>query len=116
MKRNYKTVWAVCSSARKTYRNQLDRGIDVRRKCLSHCLSTTYRDYHEFDRDFSDVKGRLLDSRQFNDECKELGITPEHVAEHVIYAGKTTYTNVRDKGVKVVLGKHAKEYNHQLHV
>lgn len=47
---------------------------------------------------------RLLCDRRFEADCKRMGLNPNIVAQHVVFAGKTKITKVWERGVEAVFG------------
>lgn len=109
-------VYSVLSSARRQFKKQVEHNTETKRKCIENNISKYYADPLRFWLDFKNETKVLLDSMEFNGYCKEIGLNPEYVAQHVVYEGKTIRGQVRDNGPKSVLGEQVMKFNAPLYV
>lgn len=109
-------VYSVLSSARTQFKKQVEHNTETKRKCIENNISKYYADPLRFWLDFKNKVKVLLDSMEFNGYCKEIGLNPEDVAQHVVFEGKTIIDEVRDNGPKSVLGEQVMMFNAPLYV
>ena len=115
-KRGSSPFSSVLKSARAQFKKQVDHNTETKRKCIEENISRYYADPLRFWLDFKNETKVLIDSIEFNRYCKEIGLNPEYVAEHVVYEGKKVRDNVRDNGPKSVLGEQVMMFNAPLYV
>lgn len=109
------SVWAAFASARAIYKKQLEEGASVKTKSLERCLAEKYPKYHLFGEDLKATTRLLLDSKRYNDECEELGLNAEYVAQNIIFQGRDVFESVRNNGIKSVLGSRVLEFTQPLY-
>ena len=106
----------VLRSANAQFKKQVEHNTETKRKCIENNISRYYADPLRFWLDFKNETKVLLDSMEFNGYCKEIGLNPEDVAQHVVFEGKTIRDMVRDNGPKSVLGERVMMFNAPLYV
>lgn len=106
----------VLRSANAQFKKQVEHNTETKRKCIENNISRYYADPLRFWLDFKNETKVLLDSMEFNGYCKEIGLNPEDVAQHVVFEGKTIRDMVRDNGPKSVLGEQVMMFNAPLYV
>lgn len=67
--------------------------------CIEDNIDRYYDDSLRFWANLKDEAKDLLDSIKFNDTCKELGLKPENVAQHIIFEGKAVKNRVLRNGL-----------------
>ena len=85
----------VMSDARTIFNRQLKKDGDVKVKAIEEALSKNskyYPDKLRFELDFKAERDRLLDSYKFRTFCEREGLHPGHMADNILFEGKT-YVN-----------------------
>ena len=101
-------LWRVLNKARAVYEMQLSKTEAVKAECVKRYQASIYADEDRFWIDFMTQVNLLLDSRKFCRGCQNLGVRPEHVAEHVVFMGSATMRKVLREGVESALGREIK--------
>lgn len=107
--RSTDALTATCTRARGIFNKQLTQfqNIDTKRECLKEAANLKYSDPIRCYADLLTKSEELMDSNRFNKECKDTGLDPKFVAQHIVFEGATIFRKVREKGVKEVLGSRA---------
>ena len=77
---------------------------ETKRMCLHEAASRTYGDPKRVNYDIKNEARRLTNLVDFGEYCKVNGLKAAHVAEHVVFEGKTVMRRVMEHGVESVLG------------
>lgn len=99
------TMWSVVGKARRKFDAQLTKTNDVKRTCLENFIKAEFTDEEKFWSEYMDVANRLLDSKRFDKECGELGVTPRILATHIVFLGAGKVNEVLKKGIAATLNK-----------
>ena len=105
-------IWRVLSKARKALELQVTITNDIKRQCIERQIgsSTLYPDSQMFWSEFMKQAGKLMDSLKYIRDCKNLGVNPMNVAEHIVFKGSKTLNNVLKNGVESTLAKELELY------
>ena len=88
----------VISSSRKLYENQMYQHADVKFRCINHSISKMGANSAKFWEEFNKRKEDMLDRHSFVCRCRDEGLDPEIVAEHLIMEGSVTVNKVLSEG------------------
>lgn len=99
-------VWTALTAARRMFNNLPSalQNTETKRMCLHEAASRTYGDPKRVNYDIKNEARRLTNLVDFGEYCKENGLKAAHVAEHVVFEGKTVMRRVMEHGVESVLG------------
>ena len=119
-KRTYKPqpVYYILSKSRQMFKWQLEKDSATKVACMDAALAANpqkYSDKLRFELDFRAERDRLTDSKRFCSACKDLGLDPINVADHVVFEGKTILEKVLKNGLQV-LGENVRMFNEPLWV
>ena len=106
-------VYQVIRLARNQFKRQVEKNGEVKKKCLNIAVgrrNDIYPDSLRFELDYRKERDRLLDSNRFKNECNELSMSAEYVADHIVFEGKSMVNNVLFNGISV-LGEHIRMFN-----
>lgn len=96
----------VITSSRKLYARQLDKNASVKHRCLVSNIAKHYEDAEKFWAEYTVRKEDILDSGRFRCRCKDEGLTPEVVAEHLLFEGSAVVNRVLKTGFESLNGSH----------
>lgn len=99
-------VWTALTAARRMFNNLPSalQNAETKRMCLHEAASRTYGDPKRVNYDIKNEARRLTNLVDFGEYCKVNGLKAAHVAEHVVFEGKTVMRRVMEHGVESVLG------------
>ena len=97
-------MWRVLSRAKKTFDAQLEKNNETKLKCINVYLSAEMNDSSKFWGEFMEHVEKLLDSRKYLRDCKQLGYDPANVAEHIVFLGSAMLNKVLTYGIESALG------------
>lgn len=80
----------------------MTQNTSTKRECIQACIHVAYEDSLRFWQDLLDNASRLLDSKRFNDYCNSRHLTPEAVAEHIVFEGDGLIKEVLKNGPKIL--------------
>lgn len=103
-------LWSIVTKARNKFSAQLVKDCATKRKCIESYLAN-HPDPEKFWADYMEQANRLLDSKRFEKDCRNLGFSTEVVATHVVFLGNTAVNNTLKKGVEAVIGNKLSLYN-----
>lgn len=89
--RSIKPLNKVLRDARTIFSRQIKKDGDVKKDSLGQAVarnSALYPDTLRFELDFKKERDRLTDSTKFTKFCERNGLTPEYVADHILFEGK----------------------------
>lgn len=89
--RRVKPLNKVLRDARVIFSRQIKKDGDVKKESLEQAVarnSAIYPDTLRFELDFKKERDRLTDSTKFTKFCERNGLTPEYVADHILFEGK----------------------------
>ena len=98
------------------FKRQITQDTECKKKCLVAAvarMNQLYPDALRFWADFRVERERLLDSQRFNKECKNRGLEPKNVADHVVCEGKAMVNKVLLNGLQP-LGERVQMYHSPL--
>ena len=108
------TLWRILGNAKKTFNAQIIKDNNMKLKCIERFVATETNDGSKFWGEFMRFVERLLDSRRYVRECRQLGYDPANVAEHIVFLGSATLNRVLNYGVLNTLGNDLKLYPDRL--
>ncbi len=116
--RKVSDFYYTVADAGHPFNRQLTKDNEIKQKCLTKSVegSKRYPDKLRFEFDFRKERERLVDSKNFCDTCKTLGIEAATVADHVVFEGKSVVNHVLRDGLQVVFGDKARMFNKPLWV
>lgn len=94
------TIWKVCSEFRKVYKVQYTKSNEIKKGVLNNILSTKFPNYWGFEPEFRNKVEILCNSNRFVTDCREQGLEPANIAQHVVLEGAKPYSHVRDYGLR----------------
>ena len=109
-RKNMSPVYSVLKRARAQFGKQVDQNTETKRKCIESNISKYYADPLRFWLDFKNETKALLNTIPFNEACRELGLVPENVAEHIVFEGKKLRNNIRDNSLDII-GEQVMKFN-----
>ena len=101
-------MWRILGKAKKTFNAQIVKDNAMKLKCIKMYMAVETNDAPKFWGEFMRLVDRLLDSRRYVRECKQLGCEPDNVAEHIVFLGSATLNKVLNYGVLNTLGNDLK--------
>lgn len=115
-KGNVPPIYQIVRSAMAQFKRQITQDTECKKKCLVAAvarMNQLYPDALRFWADFRVERERLLDSQRFNKECKNRGLEPKNVADHVVCEGKAMVNKVLLNGLQL-LGERVQMYHSPL--
>lgn len=112
-KNNVQPVYQVVRSAMAQFKRQVKRDNESKLLCINAALgrkSGLYPDTLRFWADFRAERDRLVDSTRFCKACKDRGLEPKFVADHIVCEGKAILNKVLRDGI-LVLGEQVQMFN-----
>lgn len=101
-KRKYKVqpVYSVMTKARRQFLRQVRQDTETKTLCIEANMPKVEgaEDALAIWGDFMTEAKRLMDSVRFITYCKDLGLNPGHVAEHLVFEGKSIVNQVLMEG------------------
>ena len=96
-------LWRIIGKAQRVFNVQLDKGNEVKLRCINSFIASEMSDTGKFWGEFMSHVERLLDSRKYVSDCNLLGYDAANVAEHIVFLGSARLNKVLTLGVKSVL-------------
>jgi hypothetical protein len=106
-------MWRVLTKARKMFNPQITKSVAIKRQCIVTHFGDLYPDVDIFWADYQKECEKLLDRLSYRNDCKKMGISPENLAEHIVFLGSATLNSVLKDGVEK-LGLVPMLYQHRL--
>ena len=97
--------WKVLVKANRDFKPQLTINNDIKRKCIERQANSFSLDKGMFWSEYMKQAGKLMDSLKYIRDCKNLGVSPMNVAEHIVFLGSTKINKVLRNGVENALDK-----------
>lgn len=91
--------WQLLRKAKSTFDKQLDKDNQIKLRCVERVIGADAPDVEKFWLTYKDQVDALLDSKRFEKQCRNKGLIPEIVAEHIVYQGNGTVKRVRAEGI-----------------
>lgn len=91
--------WQLLRKAKNTFEKQLDKDNKIKLRCVERVIGADAPDIEKFWLTYKDQVDALLDSKRFEKQCRNKGLIPEIVAEHIVYQGNGTVKRVRTEGI-----------------
>lgn len=91
--------WQLLRKAKNTFEKQLDKDNKIKLRCVERVIGADAPDIEKFWLTYKDQVDALLDSKRFEKQCRNKGLIPEIVAEHIVYQGNGTVKRVRAEGI-----------------
>ena len=100
-----KDLWYYVGRARVVFNRQFVKTNDLKWRILDNEFAHAY-DREKLYLDYAQQINRLLDSRRFEDEAKEIG-SAINIASHLVFLGKSAMNDVLEHGLNSVIGEKA---------
>ena len=107
-------MWRILGKAQKAFNAQLDKDNKMKFRCIDMYLNSEMNDAPRFWGEFMVQVERLLDSRKYVMECKQLVFDATNVAEHIVFLGSAKLNKVLMFGVQSVLKNDLMLYGERL--
>ncbi len=91
--------WQLLRKAKSTFDKQLDKDNGIKFRCVERVIGADASDIDKFWLAYKDQVDALLDSKRFEQQCKDKGLSPEIVAEHIVFLGNGAVKRVRETGI-----------------
>ena len=119
-RRHVNPLYVVLTRFRKIWSayDELEQNTETKRLALNIAVGMSrdiYPDRFRLWQDIRDQANIVLDSKRFEKECKEWGLDPHAVAEHLVVEGKSTLNFVLKNGLKAY-GEKARMFKDPLYV
>ncbi len=98
-RRSMPVFWQLLRKAKNTFDKQLDKTNQIKFRCVERVVGVDASDVEKFWLTYKDQVDSLLDSKRFERQCEEKGLTAKIVAEHIVFLGNGAVRRVRDEGV-----------------
>lgn len=98
-RRSMPVFWQLLRKAKNTFDKQLDKTNQIKFRCVERVVGADAADIEKFWLTYKDQVDSLLDSKRFERQCEEKGLTAKIVAEHIVFLGHGAVKRVRDEGV-----------------
>lgn len=108
-------MWRVLTKARKVFELQINKSDAVKKQCIEHFIPLYASDIEAFWLEFLKQANRLLDSNRFVKTCKDNKLTPENVAQHIVFEGAATIKRVLEYGVEIAVGSKMELFGGVIH-